>query len=140
MFSRRRAGRLRLLFVLALFSSCSDRESPGPETAAAPRLKKVSYTQNDFQEFTYNADGQLAKYRSQWNFVEGDDGQLKNFIVALHYDSGKKLKGHYRSARRRAGKYVYEGNVLKKTEESTTKGGCSLRTTMRSAATTGSLR
>jgi hypothetical protein len=118
------AGRVgyALLFVLALFSSCSDRESPGPETAAAPRLKKVSYTQNDFQEFTYNADGPLAKYRSQWNFVEGDDGQLKNFIVALHYDSGKKLKELSFSTGGGPVKYVYEGNVLKKTEEYDHKG------------------
>jgi uncharacterized Fe-S cluster-containing radical SAM superfamily enzyme len=117
------AGRVgyALLFVLALFSSCNDRENPGPEAAAGPKLKKVSYTQNDFQEFTYNANGQLSKYRSQWNFVEDDEGQLKNFIVDFHYDNGKKLK-ELTFGTGGPVKYVYEGNVLRKTEEYDHKG------------------
>ncbi|MBD0259810.1 MAG: hypothetical protein ICV83_29175 [Cytophagales bacterium] len=119
-----RAGRTgyALLFVLALLSSCNDRENPGPGPAASPKLKKLAYTQNDFQEFTYSTDGLLSRYRSQWNFVEGEDGQLKNFFVDFHYDNGKKLKELTFANGGGPVKYVYEGNVLKKTEEYDHKG------------------
>ncbi|HEX8532005.1 MAG TPA: hypothetical protein VF646_18350 [Cytophagales bacterium] len=119
-----RAGRIgyALLFVVALLSACNDRENPNPEPAAGPRLKKLAYTQNDFQEFTYNADGQLSRYRSQWNFVEGEDGELKNFIVDFHYDNAKKLKELTFGTGGGPVKYVYEGDVLKKTEEYDHKG------------------
>jgi hypothetical protein len=118
-----RAGRIgyALLFVLALLSSCNDRENPGPGPAIGPKLKKVSYTPIDFQEFTYNADGFLSKYYSQYNFVQNDPTKVRSHTINFYYDDQKRVKeltfGSGGPVR-----YVYEGNVLKKTEEYDHKG------------------
>lgn len=111
-----------LLFFLGLFSSCDDdKRTLQPVNPPTPTLKKISYTQNDFQEFSYNAAGLLSRYRSQWNFVEDDSGALKNFIVDLHYDDRNRIT-HLTFETGGPVKYIYEGNVLKKTEEYDNKG------------------
>jgi hypothetical protein len=111
-----------LLFFLGLFSSCEDdKEAYQPDNPTTPALKKISYTLNDFQEFTHSADGLLSRYRSQWNFAEDEPGMLKNYIVDFHYDSRNRI-AQLSFGTGGPVKYIYEGDVLTKTEEYDYKG------------------
>ncbi|GAA4456249.1 hypothetical protein GCM10023189_25160 [Nibrella saemangeumensis] len=79
------------------------------------KLKKLSYSANDYQEVTYQADGSIARYNSQYLY-NPSDGYVQKFTSEFQYDPNKRLVRLNRAYNSYV-KYFYEGDKVVKTEE-----------------------
>jgi hypothetical protein len=114
-----------LLLPVVLLSSC--RESvdcgcaiPPPRDDNRFKVKRITWAESDFQEYTYNANGLLTKYVSQWLFVMGTD-QVKRVESVFEYNAQGRITRMV-TDNLLAVKYFYKGGVLEKSEEYDHKG------------------
>lgn len=84
------------------------------------RIKRITWAETDFQEYTYDADGLLTKYVSQWLFVQGTD-QVKRVETVFEYNARKRISRSVTENLMEV-KYYYRGDVLEKSEEYDQKG------------------
>ncbi len=98
-----------------LLFSCTRDNTPQPADASF-RIKKVTWSANAFEEYTYLPDGKIASYVSQWVNMNNGVQEIKRITANFTYDAAGYLNkivfdsGFYN-------KYYYEGTVLKKMEE-----------------------
>ena len=59
-------GSLVFLLSFFLFSCKKGNDNPVPPPVTSMLVKKISNTESNFNEFEYNAVGQLIKWKSQW--------------------------------------------------------------------------
>jgi hypothetical protein len=103
-------------FLSMLVVSCKNNQVEQPQPAVEVKLKKITYSDSDFQTFSYNDAGKITKYTSQWQFVQNDPTQIKKLNFDFLYDATGNLirvnttGGGYI-------KYYYKNNILEKTEE-----------------------
>ncbi len=113
-----------LLLPVGLLSSCRETVDCGscvpPPVEQGPRLKRITWADTDFQEYTYNADGLLTGYVSQWLFVMGTD-QVKRVESTFAYNSQGKITRMVTENLLEV-KYFYKNGVLEKSEEYDHKG------------------
>jgi hypothetical protein len=115
-----------LLLPVGLLSSCSEAVDCGgctPTPAVLDnslKVKRITWAETDFQEYTYNDKGLLAKYVSQWLFVAGTN-QVKRVESAFEYDRLGKITRLVTDNLYEV-KYYYNGPVLQKSEEYDHKG------------------
>ncbi|MBC7923838.1 MAG: hypothetical protein H7Z75_22410 [Ferruginibacter sp.] len=111
--------RLSWVVFACVVWSCKDQEHPRPVEDPV-KLSKIVWGPNDYQEFTYNTRGQIVRYVSQWTYIDDGSGATKKMTADFQYDHTSHLAkvifggGFYV-------KYHYQGNVLKKSEEYTSK-------------------
>jgi|GEM_PF-1966492 len=109
-----------LLLPVGLLSSCRETPDCGCGRPPAPaenrlRVKRITWAETDFQEYTYNADGLLTSYVTQWLFVMGTD-QVKRVESTFEYNAGGKITRMVTENRYEV-KYHYKDGVLEKSEE-----------------------
>ncbi len=114
-----------LLLPVGLLSSCRETVGCGCALPPAPvdnslKVKRITWADTDFQEYTYNADGLLSKYVSQWLFVEGTD-QVKRVESKLEYNGQGRITRMVTEDVMEV-KYSYKGGVLEKSEEYDQRG------------------
>ena len=91
------------------------QEFPNPLPANA-LAKKLVWSENDHQTFTYNPKGQVARLTSQWQYVEGDPTKIRVITYDFQYDAQDRpvqvnTTGGF------SVKYYYNGDLVEKTEE-----------------------
>ncbi|GAA4408241.1 hypothetical protein GCM10023187_29830 [Nibrella viscosa] len=79
------------------------------------KLKKLSYSANDYHEVAYNADGAISRYHNQYLYNPAD-GYIQKFTSDFQYDANKRLVRLNRNHGSYV-KYFYEGDKVVKTEE-----------------------
>jgi hypothetical protein len=109
-----------LLLPVGLLSSCRETVDcgcapPPAPVEQGPRLKRITWADTDFQEYTYNSQGLLTKYVSQWLFVMGTD-QVKRVETNIQYNSQGRI-AYLVTDDLHEVKYSYKGGVLEKSEE-----------------------
>jgi hypothetical protein len=115
-----------LLLPVGLLSSCRETVDCGGCTPPPSvidnslKVKRITWAETDFQEYTYNDKGLLTKYVSQWLFVMGTD-QVKRVESAFEYDRLGKITRLVTDNLYEV-KYYYNGPVLEKSEEYDHKG------------------
>jgi hypothetical protein len=114
-----------LLLPVGLLSSCQESRDCGCAPRPDPvenrlRVKRITWSETDFQEYTYNAKGLLTQYVSQWLFVMGTD-QVKRVTSDFEYDAQGKLTRMVTEDVMEV-KYYYKGAVLEKSEEYDQRG------------------
>lgn len=91
------------------------QQLPNPLPANA-RIKQMKWTEIDHQTFTYNAEGQVAQLRSQWQYVEGDPTKIRTIVYDFQYDAQDRpvqitLSDGFTV------RYFYHGNLIHLTKE-----------------------
>ncbi|MBD0255665.1 MAG: hypothetical protein ICV83_08090 [Cytophagales bacterium] len=114
-----------LLLPVGLLSSCRETvdcgcAAPPAPVEQGPRLKRITWADTDFQEYTYDANGLLSKYVSQWLFVMGTD-QVKRVESTFEYNRQGQITRMVTEDVMEV-KYYYKGGVLEKSEEYDQKG------------------
>jgi hypothetical protein len=112
-----------MLLPVGLLSSCRESVDCGctpPPAEDRFRVKRITWAETDFQEYTYNPGGLLTKYVSQWLFVMGTD-QVKRVESTFEYNAQGKITRMVTENLLEV-KYFYKGNVLEKSEEYDHKG------------------
>jgi hypothetical protein len=114
-----------LLLPLGLLSSCQESVDCGCAPPPAPaedrlRIKRITWAETDFQEYTYNTSGLLTKYVSQWLFVMGTE-QVKRVESTFAYNAQGKITRMVTENLMEV-KYFYKGGVLEKSEEYDQRG------------------
>lgn len=98
-----------LVAVVLSVSSCKEQnESPKPivvnptpppqepnkpdvPATIAPKLSKVVYSDSDFQQFEYDAEGRITKYLSQWQSVQSDPSKIARIDHVFAYNTVGQL-------------------------------------------------
>lgn len=91
------------------------QQLPNPLPAKA-LVKKLIWSENDYDTFTYNGQNQVQKLHTQWQFVEGDPTQIKSIDYDFEYDDQNRpvqTKMSYGFAI----KFFYKDNLVTKTQE-----------------------
>ncbi len=109
-----------LLLPVGLLSSCQGSVDcgcalPPPRDDNRLKVKRITWAETDFQEYTYNAKGLLSKYVSQWLSVMGTD-QVKRVESVFEYNGQGQLTRMVTENTMEV-KYFYNGAVLEKSEE-----------------------
>jgi len=106
-----------LLLPAGFFSACQRNADPTPVHMQpdGKRLKRITWADTDFQEFSYNAGGLLTQYVSQWLLVMGTD-QVKRVETAFDYNARQQVVRSVTNGRLET-KYFYRGNRLERSEE-----------------------
>lgn len=84
-------------------------------------IKQLSWTELDYQTYSYNADHQLTRYYQQWQFVQGDPTQIHSIAYEFQYDATQKPV-LMKYAGGGTVKYFYQGNLVEKTQEFASNG------------------
>jgi YD repeat-containing protein len=75
-----------------------------PPVTIAPKIQKAMYSDRDFQQFEYDAQGRIAKYVSQWQSVQSDPSKITRIDNVFVYDAAGQLT----SVRNQAGESRYQ--------------------------------
>jgi hypothetical protein len=115
---RVRIGFPNVFLLSFLFITCwSCKEKPVENALPEEKtvlLKKITWSEKDFITQAYNDQGQPTRYTSQW--VSSPDGHVSSYIAEFLYDAKHKLV-RVEANQKLLVKYVYQGDVLQKTEE-----------------------
>lgn len=109
-----------LLLPAGLLSSCREHCTPPAPAENRLRVKRITWADTDFQEYTYDANGRLTRYVSQWLYVMGTD-QVKRVESAFEYNRQGQLTRMVTENLWEV-KYFYKDTVLEKSEEYDHKG------------------
>jgi YD repeat-containing protein len=91
------------------------QELPNPLPAKA-LVSKLKWTDNDYYDFTYNAQNQVSHLHFQWQYVEGDPTQIRSIDYDFQYDAqDKPVQVNYTGGF--STKYAYHGNLVHRTKE-----------------------
>lgn len=118
------------LFALTLVLgavACDKEPSEGPGTIppqqqlpnplpAKALVSQLKWSETDHQTFTYNDKGQVSQLQSQWQYVEGDPGQIRTIVYDFQYDAENKpiqvnTTGGF------SDKYSYHDDLIHNTKE-----------------------
>lgn len=80
-----------LMAAVICLVSCSkeNHNNPGPVPEAPLKVKKISNTNTNYEEFGYNEAGLLSSWASQW---ENGNGSFNRINTVLEYENGKLVK------------------------------------------------
>jgi hypothetical protein len=106
-------------FILVFLTLACRHESstePGPKPQPTERrLQKMTSGERNVQLYTYDQQGHLASFHSDWTYA--DSGQTRTTLDAvLAYDTQQRISQITYNGSVYV-KYVYEGNLVDKTEE-----------------------
>lgn len=113
---------LATIILLSIASSCRkdfvDPANPStpPQEAANLPIKQIKWTESEHQTFSYNAQNQVAQFRNQWQYAEGDPVQLRTIIYDFQYDTQNRPVQVHASGGCLTN-YFYRNNLVEKTQE-----------------------
>lgn len=79
-------------------------------------VKRLAWSDIDFQRLTYNDQGQVAQLHSQWQFVQNDPTQIRQITYDFQYDAQHKL-AEVTSSDGPVTKYFYQGDRIQKVQQ-----------------------
>ncbi|AEI51967.1 hypothetical protein [Runella slithyformis] len=94
---------------------------PGtPPATTAPKIQKAIYSDRDFQQFEYDAQGRIDKYVSQWQSVQSEPDKITRIDNIFIYDAAGQLT----TVRNQAGesRYRYQNGKVSTIETYATNG------------------
>lgn len=132
-----------LLGVTLLLSACSKKDQPTPVTPGTPPVQqpgpgtppgtdvgtslhttRLTWAPLDWQEWTHDAAGQLVRYVSQYNWVQGTD-RVRRLTYEFRYAPGgrlERLETIFSTGGSTYTVFRYEGEQLVGAEEFTSQG------------------
>lgn len=91
------------------------QQLPNPLPAKA-RVAQLLWTDTDHETMTYNANGQVSKLTSQWQYVQGDPSKIRSIVYDFHYDSQQRPNLLSTSDGFRI-QYTYHDTLVERTQE-----------------------
>lgn len=79
-------------------------------------VKRLAWSDIDYQQFTYNERGQVTQRYTQWQFVQGDPTQIRRITYDFQYDTQHQLDA-VKSSDGPVQQYFYQGKRIEKVQE-----------------------
>ncbi|MDJ1506746.1 PKD domain-containing protein [Xanthocytophaga agilis] len=83
----------------------------------AAKVVKITYSALDYQDMTYDDEGKIVTYYTQWQFVQNDPSMIKKITYRFHYNEAGQVKQLTTDEAGYPVNYYYKNGVLEKTEE-----------------------